>query len=93
MGGRGGSPDNLALPEPGGGRRGASPACPFTLALFLPPSPRPPSRREGGDLKFSYARGFAPCIPGVKSLTALTNSAVLVSGGKLAMEPGMSLRS
>ena len=35
---------------------------------FLPPSPRPRSqsalpRREGGDFLFSYARGFAPCIP------------------------------
>ena len=34
------------------------------IIVFLPPSPRPPSRREGGDSKFSYARGFAPCIPG-----------------------------
>ena len=28
--------------------------------------PRPPSRREGGDFLFSYARGFAPCIPGAE---------------------------
>ena len=36
----------------------------FTLAVFLPPSPRPPSRRErGGDQGFFHARGFAPCIP------------------------------
>ena len=33
---------------------------------FLPPSPRPPSRWEGGDFWFSYARGSAPCIPGAE---------------------------
>ena len=83
-------------PRLAGTRRGAQGgvAClPFTLTSILPPSPQPPSRREGGDFRLFYARGFAPCIPGVKSLTALTNSAVSVSGGKLAMEPGMSLRS
>ena len=37
------------------------------IKVFLPPSPRPPSPfGEGGDLKFSYARGFAPCIPGTE---------------------------
>ena len=33
------------------------------LACFPAPIPQPPSRREGGDFLFSYARGFAPCIP------------------------------
>ena len=40
-------------------------AClPCLCFTFLPPSPRPPSRREGGDFRLFYARGFAPCIPG-----------------------------
>ena len=28
--------------------------------------PRPPSRREGGDYRLFFARGFAPCIPGAE---------------------------
>ena len=40
-------------------------ACrPCLWFTFLPPSPYPPSRREGGGQRFFYARGFAPCIPG-----------------------------
>ena len=39
-------------------------ACrPCHQLAFLPPSPRPPSQREGGDLRLFHARGFAPCIP------------------------------
>ena len=30
---------------------------------FLPPSPQPPSRREGGESRLFHARGCAPCIP------------------------------
>ena len=34
------------------------------LTCFLAPiPPRPPSRREGGDYRLFFARGFAPCIP------------------------------
>ena len=43
------------------------------LAYFSAPLPRrgridpqPPSRREGGDFRLFYARGFAPCIPGAE---------------------------
>ena len=37
------------------------------LALLLPPSPRPPSPPGKGEIfLFSYARGSAPCIPGVE---------------------------
>ena len=43
------------------------------LAYFSAPLPRrgridpqPPSRREGGDFRLFYARGFAPCIPATK---------------------------
>ena len=51
---------------PAGGVPALSPACPAFRFLFCPLSPRPPSRREGGDFLFSYARGFAPCIPGAE---------------------------
>ena len=54
---------SLPLGYPAGGVAVLVARLPFTLALFFPPSPRPPSQREGGDSKFSYARGFAPCIP------------------------------
>ena len=33
------------------------------LACFVAPIPRPFPSGEGGDFLFSYARGFAPCIP------------------------------
>ncbi len=45
------------------------------IIVFLPPSPRPPSRREGGGQRFFYARGFAPCIPGIRPPAALTEPA------------------
>ena len=60
-----------------GGKGGS--AFPF----FSAPIPLPPSRREGGESKFSYARGFAPCIPGIKPLAALTEPAKQVPGGGL----------
>ena len=57
-----------------GSRRGACRLCRLPilpLACFLAPIPPPAlaersSRREGGDFLFSYARGFAPCIPGAE---------------------------
>ena len=66
MGGRGVVARRPCLAGTRRGAQGGVACLPFALALFLPPSPRPPSRREGGDLKFSYARGFAPCIPGAE---------------------------
>ena len=53
-----------------GARRGACPLCRLlTLPLDffsapIPPAPFPGG--EGGDFLFSYARGFAPCIPGAE---------------------------
>ena len=64
---------SLPLWYPAGGVAVLVARLPFTLALFLPPSPRPPSQREGGDSKFSYARGFAPCIPGAEPGRHLQN--------------------
>ncbi len=55
---------------------------PLPSPAFLPPIPPPPfPDGEGGDSKFSYARGFAPCIPGIKPLAALTEPAKQVPGG------------
>ena len=46
---------------------------PLPLALFLPPSPRPPSRRGRGRPKLFFARGFAPCIPATEPGRHLQN--------------------
>ena len=57
-----------------GTRRGACLLCrllTLPLAYFFAPIPQPPSRREGGDFLFSYARGFAPCIPAAEPEAAL----------------------
>ena len=45
----------------------------------IPPTPFPAGR--GRFFLFSYARGGAPCIPGIKSPTALTVPAASASGG------------
>ena len=60
----------LTLPplSPAGGRAFFVACRPCLWFALLPPSPRPPSRREGGDFLFSYARGFAPCIPGAEPM-------------------------
>ena len=55
----------LPLRCPRGGLPALPPANPAFSLLFRP-SPRPPSRREGGDYRLFYARGFAPCIPGAE---------------------------
>ena len=48
-------------------------------------SPLPPfPSGEGGDFLFSYARGFAPCIPGIRPPAALTVPAKQVPSGGLA---------
>ena len=55
-----------AAPVPGGGVPFWLPAYSAFSLLSRPHPPYPPSRREGGDFEFSYARGFAPCIPGAE---------------------------
>ena len=49
----------------GARRRAYLLCCPPTLplALFLPPSPLPPSRREGGDFKVILCKGLRPLHP------------------------------
>ena len=51
---------------PAGGVPALSPAYTAFSFVFLPLSPQPPSRREGGDYRLFYARGCAPCIPGAE---------------------------
>ena len=68
------------------------PTLPFIL--LLPPIPPTRARRalfpggEGGESKFSYARGFAPCIPDIRPPAALTEPAAVVSGGEGVLNPG-----
>ena len=55
---------------------------PPPLAYFfspIPPAPFPGGER--GDFLFSYARGSAPCIPGIRPPAALTEPAMQVTGG------------
>ena len=58
-------------PASGGGFPSLSPAAPAFSLAFCPLSPQPPSQWEGGDFLLSYARGFAPCIPGNRPGAAL----------------------
>ena len=58
------SPVLPAVPAPGGGLAVFVACLPCLLLAFLPPSPYPPSQREGGDFCYFIARGFVPCIPG-----------------------------
>ena len=55
---------------------------PLPLVFFLPPIPPTPfPGGEGGDFLFSYARGCAPCIPGIRPPAALTEPAKQVPSG------------
>ena len=61
------------------------PTYPAFGLLFCPLSPQPPSPAGKGEIfLFSYARGFAPCIPGIKPPAAFTVPAAVVPGGGLA---------
>ena len=81
------SPADLAAVVPGGGRALFVARLPCLGFTFLPPIPPAPARRalfpggEGGVFLFSYARGFAPCIPGTEPEAARAEPAVQVPGG------------
>ena len=56
---------------PGGGRRGGSRPPTLPLVLLSPPSPQPPSRREGGDYRFILPGAAAPGTPALNRLRHL----------------------
>ena len=65
---------------------------PLPLACFIAPIPPTRARRAlfpagRGRPRLFHARGFAPCIPGIKPPAALTDPAVLVPGGIPCREP------
>ena len=75
------SPAYPAAVVPGGGLPSLSPANPAFSFVLAPIPPTPFPSGEGGDFLFSYARGFAPCIPGIRPPAALTEPAMQVTGG------------
>ena len=57
------------------------PAYPAFAFFSAPYPPYPLPRREGGDFRLFYARGFAPCIPGAGRGAALGKGANNAPGG------------
>ena len=71
-----------ASPAFGGGLAFLLACQPRLWFSFLPPIPPTPfPSGEGGDFLFSYARGCAPCIPGIRPPAALTEPAKQVPSG------------
>ena len=63
-----------------------SPVAPLPLPSFLPPIPPTPfPDGEGGDFRLFHARGFAPCILGIRPPAALTEPATVVPGGRTCL--------
>ena len=62
---------NLRGRNPEGGAGGWLPAFFCHINALLPPTPQPPSRREGGDFNFNFAGGSAPGTPGIGLLATL----------------------
>ena len=78
-------PPTLPFRNPLGGLAFLVACLPFYFSFDsapIPPTPFPSG--EGGDLKFSYARGFAPCIPGAEWEAA---RAFLVESGTQGASP------
>ena len=69
------------------------------ITKFYPLSPRPALAErssphgEGGDFWFSYARGFAPCIPGLNPGGAGAEGAILRQAGGLPRRCRITLPS
>ena len=73
-----------ANPAPaGGGLLSLSPANPAVSLIFCPHPPTPLPGGKGGDFLFSYAKGFAPCIPATEPEAALIVPAEQVPKGRL----------
>ena len=66
-----GLPAGSAVPVPEGGLPALSPADLAFSFLFCPHPPHPLPGGKGEIFLFSYARGFAPCIPGTEPEAAL----------------------
>ena len=65
-----------------GGVPSLLPAAPAFSLFSFPLSPRPPSPVGKGEIfLFSYARGSAPCIPGIRTFAAFTEPAKQVPSG------------
>ena len=78
-------PADLAAVVPGGGRALFVARLPCLWFTFLPPIPPAPfPGGEGGDFLFSYARGFAPCIPGTEPEATREQGTNHAPGGGLA---------
>ena len=76
-------PADLAVPEAAGAACLLCRLSTLPLAYVLSPIPPPPfPSGEGGDFLFSYARGFAPCIPGTEP------EATLGQGGRTTHPAG-----
>ena len=79
------SPADLAVPEAAGAACLLCRLSTLPLAYLLSPIPPPPfPSGEGGDFLFSYARGFAPCIPGAEPERHRNRGANHAPGGGLA---------
>ena len=64
-------PSRRALTVPCGWLARFAARLPCLWFDFLPPSPQPPSRREGGDFLVYFAGGFAPGTPALNRLRHL----------------------
>ena len=78
-------PADLAAAVPSGGACLLCRLPTLPLAYFAAPIPPPPfPSGEGGDFLFSYARGFAPCIPGAEPGRHRSRGTYHAPGGWLA---------
>ena len=75
-------PADLAAVVPGGVVRFLCRLPTLPLAYLLSPIPLPPFPAGRGEIfLFSYARGFAPCIPGAEPEATLGQGANHAPGG------------
>ena len=83
----GGTGAGWCNPAPGGVACLLCRLLPLPLAYLVAPIPPTPFPAGRGRPRLFHARGFAPCIPGIKPPAALTVPVVLVPGGIPGREP------